>query len=315
MKTQIVIPDKNGLKKASEAIKRGGIVVFPTETVYGIGADAFNEHAVRKIFSIKHRPADNPLIIHIAKSDDLKKLVKNVPKKSYNLIKKFWPGPLTLIFPKKSSVPDIVTAGLRTVAVRMPSNKIIKKMIELAGCPIAAPSANISGRPSCTSDIHAISEFDGYVDVIIKGGKCKIGLESTVVKTGKKSYILRPGKISLEDLKKFIPSICLNTKSDKPMSPGMKYRHYAPKAEIILIKSKKNPDKLDVDVIITTKNTKYRTETIKLRNKKDMAKQLFFLFHELDKKGVRKIAVEGVDESGIGLAIMNRVIKASTKIV
>lgn len=307
--------DIERLKIAAKCIKQGGIVVFPTETVYGIGANVFDKNAAQQLFKIKKRPADNPLIVHIAKFSQLKHLVSYVPKKAKILMKKFWPGPLTLVLPKKRKVPNIVTAGLDTVAVRMPSHPVAKTLIELSESPIAAPSANISGTPSCASGKHTKDDFFGKVDIIIDSGKTNIGLESTIVKIGKKSYLLRPGKITLEELRKLIPNIEIHTKSKRPLAPGMKYRHYAPKAKLILLEKDKWDKKIPTNTILITTRKIRGPRVIYFKNKTHLAKNLFYTFRELDRIGVKRIIVEGVNESDIGLAIMNRLRKASSKIL
>ena len=234
--------DKKELKKITETFKEGGLVVFPTETVYGLGANGLDKEAVKKIYEAKGRPNDNPSILHIAKTSQLDELVSEIPKIAKKCINNFWPGPLTIIFKKSDIVPMEVTGGLDTVAIRMPSNKIAAKILKNVNLPIAAPSANISGRPSPTKASHVIEDLMGRVDIIVDGGKSIVGIESTVLDvTTDPPMILRPGKVTLEDLQKIDKSIGIdNTTIDAkdksiPKSPGQKYKHYAPKLSLIHI--------------------------------------------------------------------------------
>ncbi|HAA64145.1 MAG TPA: threonylcarbamoyl-AMP synthase, partial [Thermoanaerobacter sp.] len=246
--TKIIRVNKNNpeielIDFAAKVIKEGGLVAFPTETVYGIGANSFNEEAIKKIFIAKGRPQDNPLIVHIAELEQIYDLVKEVPQKAKTLMKKFWPGPLTLIFKKSQKVPYVNTAGMDTVAIRMPSNTIAHLLIKRAEVPISAPSANVSGKPSPTDASHVIEDLYGKVDVIIDGGKCDVGVESTVLDlTEKVPVILRPGAVTLEMLREVIgnvevdPSLLKKPQEDlKPKSPGMKYKHYSPNAEVYIV--------------------------------------------------------------------------------
>ncbi len=236
------------LKAPAEAIKQGKLVLFPTETVYGIGANALDEEAVKKIYIAKGRASDNPLIAHIANLEMLKKLVMEVGKVEEKLIEKFWPGPLTIVFKKKPVVPDVITGGLDTVAIRMPSDIIAHKLIEYSNCPIAAPSANISGKPSGTQVEDVIGELDGKVEYVIDGGKVDIGVESTVIRViDGVVHILRPGKVTPEDIENlgipvFIEKQILGEykEGEKVMSPGIKYKHYAPNTKCVLVYSEEN---------------------------------------------------------------------------
>lgn len=239
-----------GLIEGGRILQGGGLVAFPTETVYGLGANGLDPEAVRQIYVAKGRPSDNPLILHIAELDDLEQLVTEVPEQAQKLMTQFWPGPLTLVFQKQPSVPREVTGGLDTVAVRMPSHPIARALIQLAGVPIAAPSANRSGRPSPTLAQHVVQDMDGRVAMIIDGGPCEVGVESTVVDvTTPEAILLRPGGISLEDLREVLGDVKLdvgvasavNERSEefKPRSPGMKYRHYSPEAEILIVEGER----------------------------------------------------------------------------
>jgi len=332
MKTKILKinhqkPQASQIKKAAEAIQSGGLVAFPTETVYGLGANAFNATAVRKIFKAKGRPSDNPMIVHIYSIEDLERVVKSIPNKAKILIKKFWPGPLTLVFDKSPAIPKEVTANLDTVAVRMPSNKIALELIRLAG-PIAAPSANVSGTPSPTNAKDVIQDLKGKVDIIIDGGNAKFGVESTVLDL-KSITILRPGAITYEQIKKVIPGVKIfKGLAEKPASPGMKYRHYSPKAKLILFEGKsipqipvwrdENPDAAVLCTLETAIDNRMNHNTFLLGRQKRpdiIARNLFSNLRRLDRLGYELILCEGISESGIGMAVMNRLRKAASKIV
>ena len=321
----------NLIKSAAESIKNGELVIFPTETVYGIGANALNEQAVKNIFIAKGRASDNPLIVHIADKNMLNELVENIGEIEQKLMEKFWPGPLTIIFKKKSVIPDIVTCGLDTVAIRMPSNEIAKKLIEFSNLPIAAPSANISGRPSGTLIEDIIDELDGKVEYFIDGGKVDIGLESTVIRVvDDVVHILRPGKITKEDIenlgfKVFIEKQILGkyNPKEKVMSPGIKYKHYAPKTKCLLVYSKNEKDLIDTInkniegktavVIGKTKKLKHYNSKYKLdmgNTLEEISNNIFTLLRKADKLNVEIIVIEGVEKDGLGLAIMNRLLRA-----
>lgn len=320
------------IKEAAMSIKEGNIVLFPTETVYGIGANALDEKAVNKIFEAKGRASDNPLIVHICNLEMLNSLVQEIGEIEKKLINNFWPGPLTIIFNRKECIPNNVTAGLETVGIRMPSNEIAKKLIKLSGLPIAAPSANVSGKPSGTKIEDIIDELDGKVDYILDSGMVDIGVESTVVRViDNKVHILRPGKITVEDIEKLGIEVVVEKQimeecnpEEKVMSPGMKYRHYAPNTKCLLVYSD-NENKLvekineeiklykNVLVLGRTSNLdKYKTD-----NKLDMgesleevSKNIFTLLRKVDKYNVNLVIIEGVKKEGLGLAIMNRLIRA-----
>lgn len=328
------------IQKAAKIIKKGGLVAFPTETVYGLGANALNKKAVRKIFEAKGRPLDNPIIVHIAEVKDLSKLTEKVPKETNLLVKKFWPGPLTLVLFKKKIVPDEVTAKTNSVAIRMPKNKIALELIKASGVPIAAPSANLAGRPSPTLAKHVFEDFGDKVDLILDGGPTKIGVESTVLDlTVKPPQILRPGGISFEELKKvlkdvqFHPSLLGKKFKGKAKSPGMKYRHYAPRAALILVEGKtkeriskiqnlinyyqKRKKTVGVMAVSETKKS-YKDANLVLsvgsrKNLKEIAQNLFKALREFDKRGVDIILAEKFPEKGIGFAIMHRLKKAAKK--
>lgn len=320
------------IREAAMSIKEGSIVLFPTETVYGIGANALDENAVNKIFEAKGRASDNPLIVHICDIDMLNVLVKEIGEIEEKLIRNFWPGPLTIIFNRKECIPNNVTAGLETVGIRMPSNEIARKLIELSALPIAAPSANVSGKPSGTKIEDIIDELDGKVDYILDSGMVDIGVESTVVRViDNKVHILRPGKITVEDIEKLGIGVVVEKQimeeckaNEKVMSPGMKYRHYAPNTKCLLVYSdseNKLVDKINEEIELeknvlvlgrTSNLSKYKTEN-KLdmgESLEDISKNIFTLLRKVDKYNVNLVIIEGVKKEGLGLAIMNRLIRA-----
>ena len=329
-------PDMSILQYAAEVIKGGGTVVFPTETVYGLGANALDENASKKIFAAKGRPQDNPLIIHVAHKD-VREYALSIPEEAKLLMDLFWPGPLTIILRKSGIIPDVITAGLNSVAIRMPSNIIASRLISLAGVPIAAPSANISGRPSPTDVKHVIDDLSGRVDMILGGGKTDVGLESTVIDMTGRPAILRPGGISYEDLKNVLKDVYIDPaimsapdSKLKPKSPGMKYRHYSPKADMFIVEGETSwvIDKINTLCqenismhkrvgILATDGTmnQYKNGlvlTMGDRNYPDtIAASLFDRLREFDNLGVDIIFAESVVEDHIGLAIMNRMRKAA----
>ncbi len=340
MKTDIIKIDKKNpslkdLQKAAEIIKKGGLVAFPTETVYGLGANGLNSEAVRKIYIAKGRPSDNPLILHIGEIEQLDDLVKDIPDCALKCIEEFWPGPLTIILKRQAIVPDIITAGLDTVAIRMPENNIARVLINLSGFPIAAPSANLSGRPSPTSASHVIEDMSGRIDMIIDGGDAGIGLESTVLDLSEDiPIILRPGGITYENLKKILPDVVEDkanlTKGIIPKSPGQKYRHYAPKSEMIVFigdiedivkniqeytqRAISNGKKVGIIATDETKDS-YKDAVVKSLgtrlDKKIIANNLFNILRSFDNLDVDIILAEGIESDNIGFAIMNRMMKAS----
>lgn len=343
MKTDIIHinlhnPETDKLEYAAEVLKNGGLVAFPTETVYGLGANALNASAVSTIFKAKGRPSDNPLIVHVADSKDLDRLTVSKPEVAEILIKNFWPGPLTLVIPRSSAIPDIVTAGLDTVAVRMPSHPIALMLIKAAGIPVAAPSANSSGKPSPTCARHVIDDLEGKVDVIIDGGSVEVGLESTVLDiTSPIPVILRPGGVTREQLESILGRVdtCPSLKEDEagihiPRSPGMKYRHYAPKARIIIFEGRlenigeeikrryrqntENGIKTTVLATDETIGNYHGMEAITMGSGKKpdtIASRLFHILREFDSQDVQVVLAESIGDQGIGSAVMNRLVKAS----
>lgn len=326
------------MDKAADLIRVGEVVAFPTETVYGLGADGLNKEAIKKIYSAKGRPGDNPLILHVDSIEMLKTLVVDVPTEAYICSEKFWPGPLTILFKKSDLVPDIITAGLDTVAIRMPSHPVALELIKKAGRPIAAPSANTSGRPSPTRASHVVEDMNGKIAMIIDGGETGVGLESTVLDlTEKEPMILRPGGVTLEDLLEVLPNVSIDpgllegSNNDiTPKSPGQKYRHYAPKASMILFSGDR--DKIVQKIIQTAKKQEKENKKVGLlvteENKeeysfdnvvvmgsskdiKTIAHGLFDAIRRLDEMEVDIILCEAVKEDEIGMAIMNRLLKAA----
>ena len=341
METKVAIVKDLGendiLVEAANIIKNGGLVAFPTETVYGLGANALDENAVIKIFEAKGRPQDNPLIIHVA-SKNIDEYVEEVPEIAKKVIDKFWPGPITVVLNKKDIVPDTTSAGLKSVGVRMPNNPIAAKLIELSGVPIAAPSANISGRPSPTDVERCVEDLSGKVDYILGGHKSEVGVESTILDcTVEPAVILRPGGITLEMLQEIDNRIQIDkgimekpTENFKPKAPGMKYRHYAPKAKMQIISgnSKKTIEKINEMVhnymdegkkvgILSSKensNLYHQGEVIVLGSVSELgevAHNLFEALRRFDDIGVDLILSEAFQEEGVGIAIMNRLKKAA----
>lgn len=321
--TKIITADN--IDEAAQCIAAGGTVVFPTETVYGLGADALNDTAVSAVFAAKGRPADNPLIVHIAAKGDVYRLASAVSSAAEALMDKFFPGPLTLILPKSGMVGGIVTAGLDTVAIRMPSNPIAHELIKKSGCFIAAPSANLSGSPSPTVVRHVIDDMYGRVDYIIDGGSSQVGLESTVVDvSGEIPELLRPGGITYEELKAVIPEIVINKgifrETERPKSPGMKYTHYSPKADVtVVMGSKENVRrfiqsriKSGVGVLTYGGGSYEGAFVIDAGDNMDSyARGLFYNLRLFDENGVDTVYAEFADEGGMGLAVKNRLFKAA----
>jgi len=308
----------NSARTAARFIKSGDIVAFPTETVYGLGANAYDEKAVRKIFKAKGRPGDNPLIVHVAYKRDISVLAAEITPSAKKIIKKFFPGPATVILKKNEIVPDVVTGGLDTIAIRMPASKIAREFIKACGVPIAAPSANSSGSPSPTSFVHVLKDMKGKIPCILTGPDAKYGLESTVIDcTGKHPVILRPGSITLEQLKKLDKQTKYGSTSGKVKSPGQKYRHYKPKANVRLIAdfgSRIANSKNKKAFIGLSKKFAKGFELGKIcRTPEEYAKNLFSFFHKCDEVGIKTIYCEKISEKGIGAAIMNRLKKASVK--
>lgn len=344
MKTKIIrIENKENLRdeqllEAAEILRNGGLVAFPTETVYGLGANALEAEASAKIYAAKGRPSDNPLIAHIASMDDLPKLAAEIPEAGRRLAEKYWPGPLTLIFPKKDIVPYGTTGGLDTVAVRMPSDPVANGLIRLAGIPVAAPSANTSGRPSPTKAEHVIEDMNGKIEMIIDGGEVGIGVESTIVDvSGKVPALLRPGAITIEMLRETIGEVEIDpaivgpmSEGMKPKAPGMKYRHYAPNADMTLVEGEmeKVVEFINreakaalaagrkVGIICTEESWECYPEGLlevigSREHEETVAHNLFAVLRDFDARKVDCIFSESFSKDRLGQAIMNRLCKAA----
>lgn len=329
--------DKEVVAEAGRIIRNGGLVAFPTETVYGLGGDALNKESSQKIYAAKGRPGDNPLIVHICRWEDLPKIVKNIPDSAKILADAFWPGPLTMIFEKSDCVPLETTGGLSTVAVRFPDHKTALAFIKEAGGYVAAPSANTSGRPSPTEGKYVYEDMNGRIDMILDGGLVGIGLESTIVDlTEEIPVILRPGYITEEMLLKVLgevksdPTILNVAANMAPKAPGMKYRHYAPKGDLTIISgdmekvvgtinelSKKAMEQGFITGIICTDETisRYHGDSIKSVGRRadeaSIARRLYQILREFDDEGAQVLFTEAFDQTGVGQAIMNRLLKAA----
>lgn len=336
-KAEFTEAEDAALHRAGEVIRAGGLVAFPTETVYGLGGDALNRESSRKIYAAKGRPSDNPLIVHICKFEDIRRIVKEVPEEACKIAEAFWPGPLTMILPKSELVPKETTGGLDTVAVRFPSDKIAQKLIEYSGGYIAAPSANLSGRPSPTVAKYVAEDMDGRIEMIIDGGEVGIGLESTIIDlTVSPPQILRPGYVTEEMLRKVLGRVdtdvtILSADSGQaPKAPGMKYRHYAPKGELTIVegepdavvayingqvrKARENGEK--TGVIGTDECAgRYCADVVKSvgsrEDEESIARHLFTALREFDDENVERMYSESFDSAGLGQAIMNRLLKAA----
>lgn len=321
MKTKIFTTEDNYLKTVCELLTKGEVVALPTETVYGLCANALDEKAVVKIFEAKNRPCDNPLIIHIANKDDIFNLVTALPNNAKKCIDAFWPGPFTVILNKKDVVPSVTSGGLNTVAVRMPQNEVIAKVIKESGLYLAAPSANLSGKPSPTKAEHVIEDMNGKISAIVDGGECMVGLESTVVSfVGEHPRLLRPGFITAEQIKEICPDLIIDegvTKSigdKKVLSPGMKYKHYAPKCNLTLIDADSNlfcefANKLNIPAVCFENDKKNLTHDF-ISLGQNPEKNLFAVLRELDEKGYEKAIIHAPKKAGIGLALYNRMVRS-----
>lgn len=342
METKIIKIDKKQMNKsmiqeAGDILKKGGLVAFPTETVYGLGADALNEEAAAKIYAAKGRPSDNPLIVHITHMEALDKIARDVPPAAVKIADRHWPGPLTMIFQKKDIVPYGTTGGLETVAVRMPSHEIAREVIDAGGGFIAAPSANTSGRPSPTTAQHVEEDMDGRIEMIVDGGPVEIGVESTILDmTVEPPMILRPGAVTEEMLRELIGEVAVDhtlitSDSNKaPKAPGMKYRHYAPAAELAVIEgpveklaeeinrlaAARQAEGYKVGIIGTEETVSgYTSGDVKSigtrEDESTIASRLYAVLREFDDDGVDYIYSESFATGGIGSAIMNRLLKAA----
>ncbi len=345
METEILKIDENNiddrakeiLARAGKIIRDGGLVAFPTETVYGLGGDALNPESSRKIYAAKGRPSDNPLIVHVAEVKDVEAIVRDIPSQAYKLFEAFWPGPLTIIMNKNERIPYETTGGLDTVAIRMPNNQIALELIRQSGGYIAAPSANASGRPSPTLARYCEEDLSGKIEMILDGGQVGIGLESTIVDlTSDIPMVLRPGYITREMLSDVLGDVAIdrtiidNNSSERPKAPGMKYRHYAPKGVLTIVQGA--PEEVvayindmtreamqegkKVGVIATdASQSRYEAGTVKSVGSREdeasIAHELFKVLREFDDENIDVMFSESFDDSGIGQAIMNRLLKAA----
>lgn len=325
------------LREAGEILRQGGLVAFPTETVYGLGGDALNPRACGRIYAAKGRPSDNPLIIHICRFEDIYGIVKQVPETAVRIAKAFWPGPLTMILPKAERVPYETTGGLDTVAVRFPSHPVAGKLIEYGGGYVAAPSANASGRPSPTLAKYVVEDMNGRIDMIVDGGEVGIGLESTIIDlTAEVPRILRPGYITQEMLNRVLGKVDIDVTIIKPDSgqppkaPGMKYRHYAPSGRLVIVEGEAAQVTAYINEhtaadhrtgektgVIGTAEVleQYHADVVKCvgsrENEEDIARNLFTVLREFDDEKVTSIYSESFSSEGLGQAIMNRLLKAA----
>ena len=323
--------DTDGLDRAALILKNGGLVAIPTETVYGLAADALNGNAVAKIFKAKGRPMDNPLIVHISRFEEIYRLVREVPDKAKALAEKYWPGPLTIILPKSEIIPNEVSANLDTVAIRMPSHPTARTLIEKSACPLAAPSANTSGLPSPTSAKHVLDDMNGKIDAIVDGGECDIGIESTVVTLATDPpKLLRPGGITYEQLCEVLGEVEIDKAvlaqleaGVKPSSPGMKYKHYAPKAEVSVIKGSPESYLCYIDAVHEDGDMALcfdsDTEKIKIpyltfgseNHPEEQANKLFSALRKFDEMGAKRVFVRAPSSEGIGLGVYNRLLRSA----
>ena len=332
-------PEIEKIRIAADFIRKGGLVAFPTETVYGLGADALNSKAVLAVFKAKKRPLDNPPIVHVHDVKDVSRLVEEVPSEAEKLMKEFWPGPLTLIFKRSTIVPDLTVAGLDTIAIRMPRHDVALALIRESNCPISAPSANLAGKPSPTSAEHVLNDLDGMIDVILDAGPTEIGVESTVLDlTVDPPQVLRPGGTPFEVLKKALGRVELNPvvttekalPVEKARSPGVKHKHYAPDADVVVVEGElpRVIDKINeltefykrrgnrVGVLCTDETERhYKANIVKsLGSRYDLAsiaRNLFKLLREFDLEKVDVVVAEGLPIEGLGLAVVNRLRKAA----
>jgi len=338
MKTIVAQSDERTLAQAAQILKAGGLVAFPTETVYGLGADALNVEAVRSIFAAKGRPGDNPLIVHVSSIDEIDRLIDGeMSETAKKLAEAYWPGPLTMIMKKSALIPDAVSAGLSTVGIRMPAHDTARELIRLSGCPIAAPSANRSGRPSPTTAGHVFDDMDGRIPMILDGGASAVGLESTVLDvTGEIPRILRPGGVTPEMVAQVTGAVEIDgtvmrplREGERPISPGTKYRHYAPKGELTIVQGEESAvaeaicqmyDGFDADAAILAlpghehlygERRVYSLGSGNGDTVESVAAGLFAALRTLDDEKVEHIFSEAVCADGLGLAVMNRLGRAA----
>lgn len=323
--------DTKAIDTACEILKQGGLVAIPTETVYGLAANTFDEKAVADIFKAKGRPQDNPLIVHVSDAEMLRTVVSELPQKAEELAEKFWPGPFTMVLPRGERVPSSVSAGLDTVAVRMPSNPVAREIIRRSGLPLSAPSANLSGSPSPTSAEHVLADLDGRIDAVVVSNRAEVGVESTVVTLcTEPPRLLRPGGVTVEQLREVLPDLVVDKavlaepEKGKPVaSPGMKYKHYSPKARVVMLEGDidkfadyVNQNKGDgvFALVFDGEANKIEVETLSFGKKDDFSEQAAVLFdalRELDSRGCNVCFARVPEKKGVGLAVYNRLIRAA----
>lgn len=329
METKKLKDDKNGIKTACEILKKGGIVAVPTETVYGLAANCYDEAAVKKIFEAKGRPQDNPLIVHICNMEMLKDIAREIPEIALKCAQKFWPGPFTMILPKTKKIGDCISPNLDTVAIRLPDNKITAEIIRQSGLPLAAPSANRSGSPSPTTPEHVWADLEGRIDAVVYSDECSVGVESTVVTFCEQPpRLLRPGGITPEQLKEIIPDIVLDKavlaepeKGVQVASPGMKYKHYAPKTESFLVEGESdafaefvNSKSDSVAICFKEDLEKIKIPTLcygEAKSEETLAHSVFAALRKVDEMGAKEVYIHAPTKTGIGLAVYNRLLRAS----
>ena len=325
--TKLLSDTTENIELAAKLIAGGKLVAFPTETVYGLGADALNAEAVGKVYAAKGRPSDNPMIVHIASKEDFLRLTPYITEDMEKLMDAFWPGPLTMVVPRKEIIPDTTTGGLNTVGIRMPDDLVALELISKSGCPIAAPSANLSGKPSPTSAAHVVDDLDGRVDAILRGRDCQIGIESTVIDmTGDAPMILRPGIITKDDVENVLGKTVLmdptlnqrpEDRGDEafaPKSPGMKYKHYAPNAPMIVFEGE--PEDVRMAIVEEKILREERGERVvallfDVEDEKAAAQKFFAILREADKSNADVILAAALPEEGIGFSVMNRMLKSA----
>lgn len=331
MQTEYLRPDADGIRRAGALLRDGGLVGIPTETVYGLAANAFDGAAVAKIFAAKGRPMDNPLIVHVSAPDQVDALVRTFPDDAQRLARAYWPGPLTMILPKSDRIPDEVSAGLPTVAVRYPQHPVARAIIDAAGCPLAAPSGNRSGKPSPTCAAHMRADMDGRIDAIVDGGDCGVGVESTVITlAGERPRLLRPGGITLAQLRAVLGEVDVDpavthrlADGQVAASPGMKYKHYAPNADVSLVRgtARQFADYVNARIAPDTYAMCFDEDIPMLRgaymsygaaaDAAAQAHRLFDCLREFDRLGARRVYAHCPQQDGVGLAVYNRMIRAA----
>ena len=323
-------PQVEAIERAASIIRGGGLVAFPTETVYGLGADAMSERAIEKVFEAKGRPADNPLIVHVGNQNDLLRVAQDVSDKAWQLVNRFWPGPLTLVLRRRDEIVPAVSAGLETVAVRMPNNLIAIELIRKAGTPLAAPSANRSGRPSATTAAHILRDLEGRIDMILDGGPTNIGIESTVLDmTDDRAVLLRPGWITAEQIAATTGEVERTAKEEEfKRAPGTRHRHYSPRARVVLVESRSSESifQLSKDYLkqgrvafightrIDIDDPRFHCRILE-NSATDYARSIYSALREADERGASVIVVEGITESGEGAAVMERLRRAASEIL